>query len=87
VRLTIAPTGITHVAPATAVDSLVTPEDAAHIRTSLCNQVHFFASAEAATPWLDTHPGATVMPVHEAYDLGRELAQHFEQDTPPGACC
>ncbi|WP_072689141.1 organomercurial lyase MerB [Rhodococcus marinonascens] len=75
VRLTVEPDRVTSVEPATAVVSIVTPNTCASIRAAFCNQVHFFADPESATDWLDQHPGATVMPVADAYDLGRPLTQ------------
>ena len=41
--------------PATAVVSLVNPEQISSIRSSLCNQVHYFTSAEDAAGWLAEH--------------------------------
>jgi alkylmercury lyase len=87
VRLTVDPTVITHLDPATAVVSIVTPDDASHLRASFCNQVHFFATPAAARTWLQAHPAAAILPVHEAYELGSTLGQMFPQDTPPAACC
>lgn len=86
VRLTVTPTDVTGLDPTGAVVSLVTPDDASHIRASFCDQVHFFASADAAAPWLRDHPEASVLPVPEAYDLGRELARHLQHGIPPSGC-
>lgn len=41
--------------------------------STFCNQVHFFASSAAAQTWLQERPGASVLPVCEAFDLGRRL--------------
>ncbi|MEO3936875.1 organomercurial lyase MerB [Dermatophilaceae bacterium Soc4.6] len=82
--------GVTGLAPEAAVVSLVDPEDLTSVRSAFCNQVHFFASAEAAQAWLDKHPGAAVLPVAEAYQLARPLAKGMaaEQFSGPGpACC
>lgn len=87
VRVTVDPSGISDLDPATAVVSLVTPEDLAQVRTAFCNQVHFFASPDAAKPWLEQHPGATVLPVAEAYHLGRTLEPTINPDATPGSCC
>jgi alkylmercury lyase len=40
---------------------------------ALCNQVHFFVSRTASQPWLDGHPGMTVLPVADAHRLGQSL--------------
>ncbi|MHA7295214.1 organomercurial lyase MerB [Arthrobacter sp. HLT1-21] len=82
VRVTVDNTGFTGVEPATAVVSLVNPDDMSSVRSSFCNQVHFFASPEEAAPWLDTHPGGTVIPVEEAYRLGSSMAEKMLAHTP-----
>jgi len=74
VRVTVDPeAGVTSVEPATAVVSIVTPGEHTSIRTAFCNQVHFFASRQAAQPWLDEHPGITVLPIVDAHRLGQSL--------------
>lgn len=94
IRVTIDPdAGVTSIEPATAVVSLVNPEQITSIRSSFCNQVHFFASAEDAGGWLAEHPGAEVVPVAEAYRIGADLAARFldqtQQPTATAAdsCC
>ncbi|GAC1368479.1 MAG: organomercurial lyase MerB [Pseudarthrobacter sp.] len=74
VRLNVGASGATGVEPATAVVSLVNPEDMSSVRSAFCNQVHFFASTEAARPWLDAHPGGSVVPVTEAHRTGTAMA-------------
>ena len=61
------------VEPATAVVSLVNPEDMTSIRSSFCNQVHYFTSADDAQTWLKDHPGAELLPVADAHQLGAAL--------------
>ena len=73
VRVSIQPAGLTSVEPATAVVSLLNPEDMSSIRSSFCNQVHYFTSPEDAQPWLQIHAGAEVVPVADAYRLGAAL--------------
>ena len=75
VRLSVGASGPTGVEPATAVVSLVAPEETGPIRSGFCDQVHFFVSADDAAPWLENHPGATTIPVAQAYSLGSTLAQ------------
>lgn len=75
VRVRVDSTGVTSVEPATAVVSLVNPEDMRSVRSSFCNQVHFFASPEEAGPWLENHPDGTVVPVQEAYRLASTMAE------------
>ncbi|GAA1640782.1 organomercurial lyase MerB [Brevibacterium sanguinis] len=74
VRVGVDATGVTSVEPATAVVSLVDREGMSSVRSSFCNQVHFFASPEEAAPWLKDHPEGTVIPVEEAYRLASDMA-------------
>lgn len=73
IRVQIEPDRIVNLTPKQAVVSLVTPEQCTSVRSDFCNQVHFFASPEAAQHWLAAHPGATVFPVAEAFALGHQL--------------
>lgn len=88
VRLTVDPTAVTTLTPAEAVVSLVDPADMTSVRSSFCNQVHFFASTEATQLWLSQHPDARVLPVAEAYELSRPLVENLtNQDGAAGNCC
>lgn len=60
--------------PATAVVSLMNPDQITSIRSSFCNQVHYFTSVGDAAEWLAEHPGAEAVPVAEAHRIGAELA-------------
>lgn len=86
VRLTVTPGGPTQVEPAGAVVSLVTPDTPTSIRASFCNQVHFFTSADAAKDWLTEHPGAQVLPVADAYDVGRPLIEQVLSGNVSSGC-
>ncbi|WP_265445083.1 organomercurial lyase MerB [Flexivirga meconopsidis] len=86
VRLTVSPDHVFDITPADAVVSIVTPDDVSAVRTSFCNEVHFFASPEAAAPWLAEHPGATVLPITDAFALGQGMAANQFTSQPP-ACC
>ncbi|APX03554.1 organomercurial lyase MerB [Arthrobacter sp. QXT-31] len=77
VRVSVDSFGVTSVEPATAVVSLVNPENIGSVRSSFCNQVHFFASPEEAMPWLEKHPDGTVIPVEEAYRLASAMAEQL----------
>lgn len=84
VRLRVDKSGVTSVEPVTAVVSLINPEDISSVRSSFCNQVHFFASPEEAAPWLENHPDGIVIPVEEAYRLGSAMAEKLlAQTTAP----
>ena len=74
IRVEVTAAGVERVDPAEAVVSIVRPRPGEPIRTSFCDEVHFFRSADAAAPWLSRHPGAIVLPVVEAFELGARLA-------------
>ena len=85
VRVTVTPEGVTQVEPPDAVVSLVAPEASPDVRRVFCDYVNFFHSAEAAAGWLAEHPGATTLPVAEAYQLGRRLTESvFRHWAGPG---
>lgn len=86
VRLTVAPGAVTGVDPPTALVSIVTPGACTSIRTAFCNEVHFFASPAAARPWLHRHPGATVLPVTQAFALGGQLIRTLFADGKDSCC-
>ncbi|MDX3204690.1 organomercurial lyase MerB [Streptomyces antibioticus] len=87
VRLTVEPDRVTSVEPATAVVSIVAPDAPTSVRASFCNQVHFFATPDAGKDWLEEHPGAAVLPVADAHQLGRPLTEQLSAaDTPTGCC-
>lgn len=67
------PDRVSTVSPAEAVVSIVTPGETATIRGAFCNQVHFFASADAAGPWLRRAPRRECPAGREAFELGRPL--------------
>jgi len=85
VQVDVDPDRVSTVTPAEAVVSIVTPGKTASIRGAFCNQVHFFASTDAAAPWLAEHPGASVLPVAEAFELGRPLVAQMAAGA--GDCC
>lgn len=74
IRVTVEPAdGVISVEPATAMVSLVNPEQITSIRSSFCNQVHYFTSPDDAAGWLAEHPDAELAPVAEAYRIGAAL--------------
>lgn len=75
IRVTVGPTGVTAVEPTEAVVSLVNPEDITSIRSSFCNQVHYFASAEDARPWLEAHSDGELLAVADAFMFGATLTR------------
>ncbi|SKM29564.1 Alkylmercury (organomercurial) lyase MerB [Mycobacteroides abscessus subsp. massiliense] len=87
VRVTVASDRITHIDPDTAVVSIVTPDAPTSIRAAFCDHVHFFATAQAAAPWLAGHPDATVLPVADAHALARPLVNALLEAATPPHCC
>ena len=87
IRLTVEPDRVRDVEPQTGMVSIVTPDDLVSVRASFCNHVHFFADADAAAPWLAEHPGGSVLPVADAYQLGRQLDAAQSEEPEPGGCC
>ncbi len=89
VRVTVTPEGVEQVEPPEAVVSVVAPEASPDVRRVFCDYVNFFHSSEAAAGWLADHPGATTLPVSEAYVLGRRLTEsvfrHWAGPGHPGA--
>jgi alkylmercury lyase len=55
--------------------SIVAAQDLTSVRSVVCNNTHFFGSPEAASRWLERHPEATILPVEEAFRLGRLIAE------------
>lgn len=86
IRVHVEPDRLVKVDPPGAVVSIVTPDAPDSVRMSFCNQVHFFADAEDASAWLVDHPEATVVPVADAYQIGRGLADAMLVG-PPDTCC
>lgn len=80
VQLKVTLEGIELLEPASAVVSIVIPEasDACcDVRGAFCNEVHFFSSSDAASTWVKEHQGAIILPVDEAYQMGRILVKHL----------
>ncbi len=75
VHIEVTPAGIEAVEPPSAVVSIVAARDLATFRSVGCNNTHFFSSSEAASRWLEKHPEATVLPVEQAFRLGRLIAE------------
>ncbi len=76
VQLTVTADGVTGLAPAQAVISVVVPSGEGRNcnRSNFCNQGFFFSSLEAAAHWQQTHPEAYILTVEEGYQLGRLVA-------------
>lgn len=61
--------------PALAVSFLVPDEKAvrADVITSFCHYVHFFSSDDSAAAWLDKHLDTFLVPLSDAFEVGRLL--------------
>jgi alkylmercury lyase len=75
VHIEVRPAGIEAAEPPSAVVSIVAARDLASVRSGGCNNTHFFSSPEAASRWLERHPEATILPVEDAFRLGRLIAE------------
>nr|BAQ03799.1 organomercurial lyase enzyme [Paenibacillus sp. EOA1] len=87
IRLTVEPDRVLSLEPTTAVVSIVTPDDTSSVRSSFCNEVHFFSTESAAQNWLNQHPNGKVYPVKEAFELGRLLGKRYEEPGPTNESC
>lgn len=80
ISLTIKPDGISDLYPATAVISMVIPsETETCCKRNFCDQGHLFSSAKAANCWLENQPEAHILPVKEAFAVGRQLVTRLSQ--------
>ena len=75
VRIAATPAGVASVEPPSAVVSIVEPRDLASVRSVFCANVRFFRSPGAAARWLEEHPGATLLPVADAFRLVQLLGE------------
>jgi len=79
VSLSLNPTGIENLTPASAVISVMVPASVRGCecdRSAFCNQGHFFHSQEAASIWQALHQQTQLLAVEDAYQLGRLVAHH-----------
>jgi alkylmercury lyase len=77
ISLTVTPSRPADLTPAETVGSFLAPETPfdANILNSFCRYVHFFASPDAAAPWLTEHTGTVQLTVDDAHRIGR-LTNH-----------
>lgn len=77
VHVHVSEAAVTSVEPAAAVVSVLAPKGdwtLEHIRSDFCDNVSFYASAEAADGWRKLHPNGSVLPVADAYQLAGVMA-------------
>jgi alkylmercury lyase len=89
IHVDVEPDRISSVEPASAVVSIVPRPQSASIRASFCNHVHFFANVDVAQSWLAEHPDASIVPVADAQEQGRELIESLPAvgASCPDDCC
>jgi alkylmercury lyase len=74
VRLSVSPEALESADPAELQVSFVLPqaeELRADVITRFCHFVHFFRSRRDAEPWLAAHPGTLLLPLEDAFEIGR----------------
>ncbi len=77
IRLLVTPERIASLDPCEAVISIPIPEAATCCdRSSFCDHGHFFCSPQVASTFLSTHPGALLLPVADAYQLGQKYLMY-----------
>ena len=79
IRLTVSPEAVLLLEPTSTVVSLVWSCDGPDVRRSFCNHIHFFASADAASDWCQANPGASVVPLSEAFSVAQTIARWLLQ--------
>jgi alkylmercury lyase len=82
VHIEVTPARIEAAEPPSAVVSIVAARDLATVHSVACNNTHFFSSPEVASRWLEKHPEATILPVEDAFRLGRLIAQELFDISP-----
>ncbi len=78
IHLRVSPERLEHLDPPSGVMSLLIQDGLAtccNIREAFCKYSQFFASREAAAPWLSQTPSAHLLPIEEAFTLGQKLAR------------
>ncbi|MGH7610908.1 MAG: alkylmercury lyase MerB, partial [Candidatus Dormibacteria bacterium] len=69
IRLEMTPQGIVSVTPpGTVVSQRHQQQLVGNLRSDVCDQGHFFASASAAAGWLAEHPEGSVLSVADAFE-------------------
>lgn len=87
VSLTVSPSEIIDVDPPTTVISIIAPDaSSADIRQSFCVHVSFFASPAVCDRWVQAHPGTSLLDVHEAFGIAKQLARSFGSTIVPTCC-
>src|SRR5258708_19931316 len=77
VSLVVDRDGAREVKPAGALVSMVIPDGpfGYDVIASFCHRVLFFASHKTGDKWIAAHKGTTLVPVHQAFEVGRVLTE------------
>lgn len=78
IHLRVSPERLESFDPGSLVLSLLIQEELAtccNIRDAFCAYSQFFASRQAASAWQVSHPDGHLLPIEEAFTLGRTLAR------------
>lgn len=79
IRIRLTPAGVIDVdPPGTVVSRLADPNAIGDIRSNLCDEGLFFASAAAAASWLAAHPSGSLTTVEGALDRCREALSEID---------
>jgi alkylmercury lyase len=79
IRLTVAPNGVQHLEPQSAVMSFLLPSgetfqaDALQAMARFCHFIFFFPNSESAATWTASRPDTSVMSISDALELGRRM--------------
>ena len=79
VRLRVAPSEVEEIEPRSAVMSFLLPTaqtfqaDALKAMASFCHFIFFFPNTDAAAVWTASRPDTSVVPVSDAFELGRRM--------------
>lgn len=73
ISLEVSPSTVVRTSHPGAVVSFLLPDRTfdADVIQSFCHFVHFFASEEAGASWSSAHPGTFLLPLEDAFELGR----------------
>ena len=87
VRLTVEPDRVVSVEPSTPLSRLLHQMKWPRFgRPSVTTFT--FQFTECAQDWLNQHPESSVLPVEDAFELGRHLGARYEESGPTnGSCC
>lgn len=86
VHLVVGPNGVRELEPKEAVVSLQLFEGSKDVRNAFCRHSNFFASEEAAGPWLRKRPDGWVLPVAFAHAYARGLGRKLAEGVAPTCC-